>query len=96
MCITAIIPMGNHTLPLRKLDLHNGMTIIVTQPTQSSKQEHNELTGVRPGIPSEQARLVMTHKERYQQSQLLPNLSWQQLHQPNPAPPVPTFALGLG
>ena len=73
MCITAVIPVGNQMLPLCKLDLRNGTTIVVTQLTQSSKQEHNELTGLRPGITSKQVRPVMTYKERYQHSQLLPN-----------------------
>ena len=82
MHITAIIPVGNHMLPLRKLYLCNGMTIVMTHLTQLSKQEHNELTGVRPGITSMQVRPVMTYKERYQQSQLLPNPSWQQFPQP--------------
>ena len=81
MHITAVIHVGNHTLPLRKLDLRNNTTIIVIQPTQSSKQEHNELTGAKPGITSKQARPVTTHKKRYLQSRLLHNLSWQHLHQ---------------
>ena len=84
--------MGNQSLPLRKLHLHNSTTIIVIQPTQSSKQEHNKLTGAKPGITSKQARLVTTHKKRYLQLPLLHNLSWQHLHQP----PAPAFALGPG
>ena len=61
MRITDVIHVRNHTLPPRKLHLRNNTTIVVIQLTQSSKQEHNELTGAKPGITSKQARPVTTH-----------------------------------